>query len=42
MNGASHFDLYDNPKYEDKAVQKLTTFLKYYLNSINIIKQNPL
>lgn len=31
MDGASHFDLYDNPKYVDKAVEKFADFYHTYL-----------
>lgn len=31
MDGASHFDLYDNPKYVDEAIQKLVKFYITYL-----------
>ena len=28
LEGASHFDLYDNPKYVDKAVERFAEFYK--------------
>jgi fermentation-respiration switch protein FrsA (DUF1100 family) len=31
MEGASHFDLYDNPKYVDKAIEKFVDFYDTYL-----------
>ena len=33
MDGASHFDLYDNPKYVDKAIERFVDFYSIHLRS---------
>jgi len=35
MEGASHYDLYDNPKYVDPAVEKFTEFFRKNLSSLS-------